>query len=77
MYSAYAALDGFVLNDVSIYQGSKIIDGLLYTSAGYSTRLFPGRLLTIDLEKKAVANDGTLNRGEPDSIGQYKYDDLI
>ena len=70
-------LDSFVLDNQSIYQGSKIIDGLLYCPVGYGNTQHPGRLIIIDLDKKEVVNDIPLNCGEPESIGQFKNGAII
>lgn len=66
------ALGSLIINNISIHQGSKIIKGLLYIPVGAGNGTYPGRLLTIDLSKKVLIRDGTLNCGEPESIGQYK-----
>lgn len=70
-------LDYFVLDDQSIYQGSRIIDGLLYTPVGYGTNSTPGRLIAIDLSAKEVVLDIPINCGEPEAIGKYKSGAII
>ena len=72
MYSDDDVIDSFVLENQSIYQGSKIIDGLLYTPVGAGNALYPSRLIIIDLNKKEVNDDISLACGEPESIGKYK-----
>lgn len=66
------AIESLIIENISIYQGSKIINGLLYAPIGYGNNEYPGRLLTIDLEKKAIVRNGALNCGEPESLGIYK-----
>lgn len=70
-------LDSFVLEDQSIYQGSRIIDGLLYAPVGYGNTQHPGRLIIIDLGKKEVVGDIPLSIGEPEAIGKYKSGAII
>lgn len=70
-------LDSFVLENQSIYQGSKIIDGLLYAPVGAGSALYPSRLVIIDLNKKEVHDDIPLACGEPESIGKYKTGAII
>ena len=65
-------LDSFVLDDQSIYQGSRIIDGLLYTPVGYGTNSTPGRLIIINLSTKGVIQDIPISCGEPEAIAKYK-----
>lgn len=65
-------LDSFVLENQSIYQGSRIIDGLLFTPVGSGFGKNPGRLLIIDLEEKEVLYDILLSVGEPEAIAKYK-----
>lgn len=64
-------IDSFIIKDMSIYQGSKIINGLLYAPVGYGNKDFPGRLFIINLDEKRIVDDITINCGEPESIGQY------
>ena len=70
-------LECFVLGNQSIYQGSRIIDGLLFTPVGYGTASSPGRLIVIDLSTKEVIHDIPLNCGEPEALGQYKSGAII
>ena len=70
-------LDSFVLENQSIYQGSKIINGLLYAPVGAGSALYPSRLIIIDLDNKEVVEDITLNCGEPEAIGKYKNGAII
>lgn len=70
-------IDSFVLEDQSIYQGSKIINGLLYTPVGYGNAQYPGRLIIIDLSNKTVVEDVPMECGEPESIGIYKDGAII
>lgn len=70
-------LDSFVLEDMSIYQGSKIINGLLYAPTGYGTNDYPGYLKIIDLEKQELKMSIPINCGEPESIGMYKNGAII
>ena len=77
MYSDDDIIDSFVLENQSIYQGSKIIDGLLYTPVGAGSALYPSRLIIIDLKKKEVYDDIPLACGEPESIGRYKSGAII
>ena len=72
VFSDSNAIENLVIENISIYQGSKIIDGVLYAPVGNGSGSNPGRLLTIDLQKKSVVRDGTLNCGEPESLGRYK-----
>lgn len=65
-------LDSFVLENQSIYQGSKIINGLLYAPVGYGNAQYPGRLIIIDLHKKEVVKDIPISIGEPEAIAKYK-----
>lgn len=66
------ALDNLIIKNISIFQGSKITNGILLAPVGTGKGSYPGRLLTIDLTKKAVIRDGILNCGEPESLGRYK-----
>ena len=70
-------LDSFVLENQSIYQGSKIIDGLLYCPVGYGNSEHPGRLVIIDLGKKEVVRDLLINCGEPEAIAKLQNDAII
>lgn len=70
-------LDSFVLENQSIYQGSKMIDGMLYAPVGAGSELYPSRLIIIDLNKKEVAEDIPLHCGEPEAIGRYKSGAII
>ena len=70
-------LDSFVLENQSIYQGSKIIDGLLYCPVGYGNSEHPGRLIIIDLGKKEVVRDLLINCGEPEAIAKLQNDAII
>ena len=76
-YSDDDILDSFVLENQSIYQGSKIINGLLYAPVGAGSALYPSRLIIIDLDNKEVVEDITLNCGEPEAIGKYKNGAII
>ena len=66
------AIEHNLIENISIYQGSKIKDGILYAPIGAGNESYPGRLLTIDLNQKTILRDGTLNCGEPESLGFYK-----
>ena len=70
-------IDSFVLDNQSIYQGSKMIDGLLYAPVGYGNSQRPGRLIIIDLNKKIVLEDVPLDCGEPESIASYNNGAII
>ena len=70
-------IDCFVLENQSIYQGSKMIDGLLYTPVGYGNYQRPARLIIIDLNKKNVVLDVPIKCGEPESLGRYKNGAII
>ena len=70
-------LDCFMLESQSIYQGSKIIDGLLYCPVGYGNDQYPGRLIIIDLDKKIVVNDILLDCGEPEAIAKLQNNAVI
>ena len=70
-------IDSFILENQSVYQGSKIIDGLLYAPIGYGNSQHPGRLIIIDLRQKAVVEDISISCGEPESIGKYKSGAII
>ena len=50
VYTDADVIDSFVLSDMSIYQGSKIINGLLYAPVGYGTSEFPGYLKIVNIE---------------------------
>lgn len=77
VFSDDAILDYFVLNDQSIYQGSNIIDGLLYTPVGYGTSGYPGRLIIINLSSKQVIQDIPISCGEPEAIAKYNNGAVI
>ena len=70
-------IDCFILEDQSVYQGSKIIDGLLYAPVGYGNSQHPGRLIIVDLNLKVVVEDIPISCGEPESIGKYKSGAII
>ena len=70
-------LDSFVLENQSIYQGSKMIDGLLYTPVGYGGGSYPGRLIIINLNTKEVVQDIPISCGEPEAIARYKSGAII
>ena len=70
-------IDSFVLENMSIYQGSRIIDGLLYAPVGFGNKQYPGHLKIIDLDNKTLMEDIVLNCGEPESIGRYKEGAII
>lgn len=70
-------IDSFVLDNQSIYQGSKIIDSLLYAPVGYGNSQYPGRLTIIDLNNKVVVEDVPMDCNEPESIGRYKNGAII
>ena len=65
-------MENIVIENISIYQGSKIIDGILSAPVGLGKGIYPGKLLTIDLNLKTVTREGALNCGEPESLGCYK-----
>ena len=71
-FTDHDVIDSFILKNMSIYQGSRIIDGLLYAPVGYGNYSFPGYLKIINLDKKTVVMDISITCGEPESIGQYK-----
>lgn len=77
VFSDNDVLGSFILNAMSIYQGSKIINGLLYAPVGYGTDSYPGSIKIISLESMNVIHDIKLNCGEPESIGQYKSGALL
>lgn len=70
-------IESFVLDNQSVYQGSRLIDGLLYTPVGSGNGTYPGKLLILDIEKKEVIKDIPLNCGEPEAIGKYKSGAII
>ena len=70
-------LDSLVLENQSIYQGSKIIDGLLYCPVGYGNSQHPGRLIIIDLDKKEIIKDLLIACGEPEAIAKLQKDAII
>lgn len=70
-------IDSFVLDNQSIYQGSKIINGLLYTPVGYGDSQHPSRLFIIDLKKKDVVLVIHLSCREPEAIGRYQSGAVI
>ena len=70
-------LDSFVLENQSVYQGSRLIDGLLYTPVGYGGGSYPGRLIIINLTSKEVVQDIPISCGEPEAIGKYKSGAII
>lgn len=76
-YTDEDVLDSFILKNMSIYQGSRIIDGLLYAPVGLGSDQYPGRLKIIDIENKTLVQDIALNCGEPESIGQFKKGAII
>lgn len=70
-------LDSFLLSDMSIYQGSRIIDGLLFAPVGSGDDKYPGYLKIFDLASKSLIENVPLNCGEPESIGPYKDGAII
>ena len=76
-YTDEDVIDSFVLNDMSIYQGSRIIDGLLFAPVGNGTIEYPGFLKIVDLEKKTIVQSIALDCGEPESIGLYQNGAII
>lgn len=70
-------LDSFILENQSIYQGSKIIDGILYCPVGYGNSQHPGRLIIIDLSKKEVIKDLFIACGEPEAIAKLQDNAVI
>lgn len=70
-------IDSFVLDNMSVYQGSRIIDGLLFAPVGCGTEEYPGFLKIIDLEKKELKESIALECGEPESIGVYRSGAII
>ena len=77
VFTDHDVIDSFILKDMSIYQGSRIINGLLYAPVGYGNYSYPGYLKIIDLDKKSVIKDISITCGEPESIGQYKDGAII
>lgn len=71
VFSDDDVVDSFVLQKMSIYQGSRIIDGQLYAPVGYGNDEYPGELKIISLDDKVIMEAIMLNCGEPESIGQY------
>ena len=69
-------LDNFTLKNMSIFQGSKIVDNLLYVPVGYGDSTFPGYIKVISLDEKRLVINIPISCGEPESVGQYK-DGLI
>lgn len=70
-------IDYFILDNQSIYQGSRIIDQYLYTPVGYGNGNHPGRLIIIDLSTKEVIKDIPISCGEPEAIAKYKSGAII
>lgn len=70
-------IDSFVLKDMSIYQGTKIIDGLLFAPSGNGTVDYPGYLKIVDLKNKELKMNIRITCGEPESIGRYKNGAII
>lgn len=77
VFTDHDVIDSFILKKMSIYQGSRIINGLLYAPVGYGNSNYPGYLKIIDLDKKNVVKDISITCGEPESIGQYKDGAII
>ena len=77
VFSDDDVIDSFVLNDMSIYQGTKIINGFLYAPVGYGDKEYPGYLKIIDLEKTKLKTSIAIKCGEPESIGVYKNGAII
>lgn len=76
-YTDEDVIDSFVLNDMSIYQGSRIINGLLFAPVGNGTIEYPGFLKIVDLEKKTIIQNIALDCEEPESIGIYRNGAII
>lgn len=76
-YTDEDVIDSFILKDMSIYQGSRIINGLLYAPVGFGNDEYPGRLIITNLEEKRIVAALDINCGEPESIGQYKDGAII
>ena len=70
-------IDSFVLSDMSIYQGTKIINGFLYAPVGYGNNDYPGYLKIVDLKEKKLKMSIAITCGEPESIGKYKNGMII
>lgn len=70
-------LDYYVLDNQSIYQGSRIIDDLLYTPVGNGSSNYPGRLLIINPISREVVQDIPISCGEPEAIAKYKTGAII
>lgn len=70
-------IDSFTLESMSIYQGSRIINGLLFAPVGYGNSKYPGILKIIDLEKNLLVQEYAISCGEPEAIGQYKDGAII
>lgn len=77
IYTDDDVLDSFVLENQSIYQGSKMINGFLYAPVGAGNALYPSCLMIIDLDKKEVHESVPLTCGEPEAIGIYKSGAII
>lgn len=69
--------DSFMLYNMSVYQGSKIIGDLLFAPVGYGNASYPGYLKVVDLTEKRVIFELALECGEPESIGSYKDGAII
>lgn len=70
-------LDSFMLEKMSIYQGSKIINGFLFAPVGYGNWEYPGYLKVIDLDNQKLVESISIKCGEPESIGKYKNGAII
>lgn len=77
IFTDYDVIDSFVLKDMSIYQGTKIINGFLFAPVGYGNKDYPGYLKIIDLGKKKLKMSVDIKCGEPESIGKYKNGAII
>lgn len=66
-------IDSFKVQNLFVYQGTKVIDGKLYTFSGLDTKDFPTYLIVINLKTHEIEKKININGlGELEALGKYK-----